>query len=304
MKKLTKQANHCYWLLAIGFCLLAFGNKIYAQDSIIPSKAATIARVKNTFGGNYIIDNQTVMVPVKKTFEFAIQHRFGTVNNGYSDFYGLFAPANIRLGFSYTPIDNLQLGFGITKERMQWDGNIKYALSKQAVAHGCPVSVTYYGNMAVSTLPKKTNFVSDADRLSYFNQLIIARRITEHFSLQVSPSLSYFNNVEGYKSSDGSIKPKMKNAHYAVATSGCYMITEGMGVIANYDQPLTQHQANNPHPNVSFGIQFITMTHSFQLFVGNYQSIVQQTNNFFNQNDYTQSRYCIGFNITKRFNYY
>lgn len=31
-------------------------------------------------------------------------HRFGSVKNGYKDFFGLFAPSNIRLGFSYVPI--------------------------------------------------------------------------------------------------------------------------------------------------------------------------------------------------------
>ena len=72
--------------------------------------------VKNTFESNWILDNQSVMVPIKGTFEMDIQHRFGVVNKGYEDFYGVFAPSNIRLGFSYTFIDKLQLGFGLTKE--------------------------------------------------------------------------------------------------------------------------------------------------------------------------------------------
>lgn len=194
MKTLTTQAKYCRWLLVTGLWLMAFSNQSHAQDS---TKTGKIARVNNTFGGNMIIDNQTVMVPVKKTFEFTIQHRFGTINNGYSDLFGLFSGANVRFGWNYTPIDNLQLGIGICEDKMQWDGNVKYALSKQAVSHGCPVSVTYFGNMAVSSLPKKGNFVSDGDRISYFNQLIIARKITKQFSLQVAPSLSYFNNVEG-----------------------------------------------------------------------------------------------------------
>jgi hypothetical protein len=279
-------------------------NPIPAQDSSAPAKPAGIERVKNTFLGTFIIDNQSVMVPVKKTLEFTIQHRFGTINNKYNDFFGLFAGANVRFGASYTPINNMQVGVGLCEDKMQWDGNIKYALSKQAVNHGCPVSVTYYGNMAVSTLPKKGNFVSNADRISYFSQLIVARKITEHFSVQASPSYSYFNNVEGYMSSEGTIKPKMKNGHCAVAAMGCYTFTEKMGVIVNYDQPLTQHPTNNPHPNISFGIQIATFTHTFQIFLGNYQSILPQANNLYNQNDYTKSQYCIGFNITKRWNYF
>ncbi len=294
------------------FALSAISNQGYAQDSTASKKDSTaskkadikIARVKNTFGGTYIIDNQTVMVPIKNTFEFAIQHRFGTINNGYSDFAGLFAPANIRLGWNYVPIDNLQLGIGICKDKMQWDGNVKYSISKQAKAGGCPVSVTYYGNMAVSTLAKKDNFVSNADRIAYFNQLIIARKITDKFSAQVAPSMSYFNNVDGYRATDGSIQPKMKNQHAAVAVLGRYMVLDYLGIIANYDQPLTQHLTNNPHPNISFGIEFVTIAHTFQIFMGNYQYILPQNNNFYNQNDYTKSQYLIGFNITRRWNFH
>ena len=58
--------------------------------------------VKNTFESVWIIDNQTVMVPIKKTFEMDIMHRFGTVNNGYEDFWGFFAPSNIRLAVCYS----------------------------------------------------------------------------------------------------------------------------------------------------------------------------------------------------------
>jgi hypothetical protein len=286
------------YLLAIAcYCLPLHCD---AQDSTAATEPEKKAVVNGTFVGNLIIDNQSVMVPVKKTTEFSIQHRFGTFNNGYKDFYGLFAGANVRFGVAYTPIDNLQLGIGICEERMQWDGNIKYALIKQAVAGGSPVSVTLFGDMAVSTLPKQDNFVSGADRISYFTQVIIARKITKHFSLQVSPDLSYFNNIEGYVDAAGEIKPKMNNAHFAIAFSGRYKLADGVAIIANYDQPLTQHTTNNPHPNLSAGLELSTKGHSFQIFIGNYQSILPQQNNVFNQNDYTKSQYLAGFNITRR----
>ena len=101
-------------------------------------------------------------------------------------------------------------------------------------------------------------------------------------------------------SSDGTIQPKMNNAHFAIAFSGRYKITDGTAIIANYDQPLTQHPMDNPHPNISFGIELGTQGHTFQIFLGNYQSIIPQQNNVFNQNDFLGSQYLIGFNITRR----
>ena len=80
-----------------------------AQDSTAAVEEAPVRvkqkPVKNTFQSVWIIDNQTVMVPVKKTLEMDIMHRFGTVQNGYKDLWGFFAPSNIRLGVNYSPIE-------------------------------------------------------------------------------------------------------------------------------------------------------------------------------------------------------
>ncbi len=301
----TRKKNNAarYYLLAVGFGLLAWCNPGYAQDSASSNQPHKIERAKNTFYGNWIINDQSVMVPVRKTLEVTIQHRFGVIDGGYSDFYGLFTGANIRIACAYTPIDNLQFGIGITENRMQWDGNVKYALTKQALKDGCPLSVTYYGDMAVSTIPKEGNFVSNSDRMTYFNQLIFARKVTKKLSLELTASLSYFNNVEGYFATDGTIQPEMKNTQMALGGSGCYMISDQMGIVAGYNQPMTQNTTNNPHPDLSLGIQIATFTHTFQIFVCNYDQILQQDNNFYNQNDFTKHQFLIGFNIAKRWNY-
>ena len=71
------------------------------------------------------------MVPVKGTFEADIQHRFGSVQKGYQDLWGIYGIADIRFGFLYTPIKNLEIGFGITKVNMLWDGSAKYSIIRQ-----------------------------------------------------------------------------------------------------------------------------------------------------------------------------
>src|SRR3954452_11867558 len=109
-----------------------FGSRVYSQDvadstsqkvadSTPVATAKPIKPVKNTFSGVWLIDNQTVMVPIKGTFEFDIQHRFGVWQNGYEDFFGFFASSNIRFAASYSPIDKLFVGVGLTKNKMLWD---------------------------------------------------------------------------------------------------------------------------------------------------------------------------------------
>ena len=292
------------------FALLLLNNGIvFGQtDEKTTSRADTSAGkagvkktpVKNTFESILLIDNQTVMVPTKGTLEWDIQHRFGTVNNGYQDFYGIFAPALIRLGFEYVPAKDLQIGFGLCSERLQLDLNVKYAIVKQ-MKEGMPVSITYFGNIVIDTR-RGSNFVNGGDRLSYYDQLMVARKFCPKFSAQASLSLSHFNNVPGYYDANGVIRNTVKNDQFTFSLLGRYKVSNQMAVLVNYDQPLTQNPTNNPHPNVAVGLEIATSSHCFQIIVGNCQHILPQNNALYNQNDYTKGQYLLGFNMTKLWN--
>jgi hypothetical protein len=277
-------------LLGVVFSVLCLAG--YSQDAKPKAKP-----VKKTFDGMMLGDNQTVMVPVAKTLELDIMHRFGTWEKGYEDFFGLFAPSNIRLGASYSIRKDLNIGMGITKANMIWDFSAKYALIKQTKGKS-PVSITYYADANIDTR-KKDNFVYTSDRFSYFHQLIIARKITDKLSLQLAPSVSHINNIDGYYTSEGKIAPIMKHEHIALSVLGRYKLKETMAVFFNYDQPITRHVTNNPHPNIQLGFEMTTSAHSFQFFAGNYISLSPVRNNMFNKNDFSKGEYLIGFNITR-----
>ena len=146
---------------------------------------------------------------------------------------------------------------------------------------------------------------NSSDRLSYFHQVIIARKFTKNFSAQISPSLSHFNMIES----------TMSNDHIAIAIYGRYKVSPTASIIAGYDQPITKHDLNNPNPNLSLGIEFKTSSHAFQIFIANYWDINQQRNNMFNTNNpfgsYEDSQghkhdgfqYLLGFNITRLWNW-
>jgi hypothetical protein len=196
------------------------------------------------------------MVPIKGTFEMDIMHRFGTLETGYEDFYGFFAPSNIRLGFDYVPVSKLMVGLSITKANMTWDGFVKYSLFTQTKGK-FPVSLTYYGDMGVDTRTAD-NFIHTSDRFTFFNQLMIARKINDKLSIQVAPSVSHINIVNGYYKTSGSIadstyestvEGEMKHNHFALAISARYKFKPSMAFLLNYDQPLTKHPTNNPNPS-------------------------------------------------------
>ena len=258
--------------------------------------------VRNMFESTWLIDNQSAIVPIKGTFQFDIIHRFGIVKNGYSDFFGIFAPSNIKLGLGYSILDNLSVGFGITKTYMTWDFNLKYAFIRQTRSGSTPLSLTYFGNVAVDTR-KKENFVNSTDRLSYFHQLIFARKFTRKFSFQIAPSLSHYNAVEARLNEENEKEAIMKNDHFAIAFGGRYKFNGSLAIIANYDQPITNHPSQNPDSNLSFGIEVTTSSHAFQFFIGNYNYIVPQRNNVFNSNSIGDGEFLIGFNMTRLWNW-
>jgi hypothetical protein len=276
--------------------LISQDNPEEVQTIYIHSRG--LQRVGNTFESIWLIDNQTVLVPLKKTFEFDIQHRFGTVKNGYSDLWGLYAPSNIRLGFGYTPVNNLMVGFGLTKDRLLWDFNLKYSILRESGQNPFPVSVTYYGNMAVDTRGKE-NFSKSTDRYTYFHQLMIAKKLTRDFSAQASINFSHFNSVPGIINAEGETIKTLNNDHFSFTLLGRYKISDAFAFIANYDQPITAHPKNNPNPNVSFGVELATPLHAFQIFLGNYRWMVPQYNNVLNNNNYENGAFLLGFNITR-----
>lgn len=300
-----KYTTFALLLLAIGTCGLFDKAVAQSTDEIDEEAIQTIhinsrglQRVGNTFESIWLGDNQTVLVPMKNTFEFDIQHRFGTINNGYSDFFGLYAPSNIRMGIGYTPINNLMVGAGFTKFRMLWDVNVKYAFLKERGPKKAPISLTYFGNMGIDTRPA-SNFAQNSDRLTYFHQLMVAKKLTRDLSVQGSINLSHFNRVDAFVNELGETQGRMKNDHVSFSLLGRYKISDAFSFIGNYDQPLTKHFTDNPAPNLSLGVEIATPLHAFQVFLGNYQWMVPQYSHVLNQNDYTKGGFVIGFNITR-----
>jgi hypothetical protein len=270
----------------------------------VAQDASTDVPVDATFETAVLIDNQTVASPYKGGLEFQIHHRFGTVKNGITDIFGVYAASNIRLGLNYGITDKLMVGVGTVKDYKLQDLQWKYAIIQQTQSGKMPVSVSYYGNVVLDARAKEVFGLpatySEMHRFSYFSQLIIARKFNEKFSFQVAPSFFYYNAVEdGYK-----------NANFGIHAGGRAKIIGNNSIILEFDQNLTKQYTETkkgiaidvqPKPNFSFGYEIGTGTHAFQIFVANYSGIINQRNLLYNSNDYSDGGFLVGFNITARF---
>lgn len=260
--------------------------------------------VKNMFESIWLIDNQTAIVPYTGTLEFDIQHRFATWQNGYDDFFGVYAPSNIRLGINYVPIDKLQVGFGFAKDNRLIDFHAKYAILQQGRVGGSPVNLTYLVNMAIDTREEgKTGFEETTDNFAYFHQLMVARKLTDGISLQASGNISYFNYVKPSTDGEGNYLGRADNMVVSASILGRAKLTSTTGLIANFDIPFVDDEFNDPQPNISFGLEMVSSSHAFQIFIGNYKWILPQYNHRFNQNSFGDNEILIGFNMTRLWNF-
>jgi hypothetical protein len=254
--------------------------------------------VKDIFGSGLMFDQQTVRQPLPGSFEILIQHRFGTIKNGVQDLFGIYSSSNVRLGVNWAVAKYLTLGFGTTRYYKLQDFNWKVALLTQKRSGSMPFSLSYYGNVVIDARTKD-NFgppetYKFTHRLSFFNQLMIARKFSNALSLQAAASMSNFNAVSsGYD-----------NIKYDLTFTGKYKIASKINLIGGYDLPILQSEAPEifkPKSNLSFGIEIGSPTHTFEIFVANSDYLVNQYGLAYNTNTFKNSGLLVGLNITVRF---
>ncbi|OFY74710.1 MAG: hypothetical protein A2V46_15930 [Bacteroidetes bacterium RBG_19FT_COMBO_42_7] len=278
--------------------LTAFMISLSAQEEAQTKEKSKPVRF--TFGTGMLIENQTVETTYKGRPELQIHHRFSLIEN-YHNLFGIFGAANTRLGLNYGITDRLMIGVGTTKDYKLQDIQWKYLILRQNEDNSMPVSLSYYGNIVID-LQRKEAFgpveqYRDIHRLSYFTQIILARKFNDVFSFQVAPSVIYFNAVPQYTN-----ESKYKNLNFGLSAGARAAVFGSHSVILEYDQLLTRQDLDEqPKPNLSVGWEIGTATHTFQIFASNYSQIINQRNLLYNTNNFADGEYLIGFNITVRF---
>ncbi len=294
-----------YFLVLLAF-LLSFGVSI-AQDEETPEpKKKTDRPVTDMFANGVLIDDPTSFTPNKKSLEMMIQHRFGLIKeNGISDLYGIYAPsANTRMGLNYSILDNLMVGYGITRKNMYSDFQVKWAFLRQTRKNTIPLTVAVYANMAIDG--RNESYFGDdyefANRFSYFSQLIVGRKFCDWFSMELTASYTHYNavkaDVPGVKGYDHDVVGFGGHARIKFTPQSSFVISYTKPVYINSLSENTE-TLNTYYSNFSFGYEVATATHAFQVFVGTANGIIPQDIYMYNTSDWTQGEFRIGFNITR-----
>ena len=269
-----------FLLLAVSF------QGLRAQDEDKPDNRP----IRPPFETIALIDNQTTVNPYKGSLVLEISHRFSEIKD-IGDIFGIYGSANTRMALDYGITDRIMAGFGTTRDFKLQDFEWKVSILTQTRSWSIPLSLSYYGNMVIDARDKENFGPADqykfTHRLSYLTQAIASVNAGP-LSFQMIPSFGYFNAVaNGYN-----------NVNFALSFGARAQVLGMSSIVLEYDQPLTKHEALEVHPNLGFGVEIGTSTHSFRIFVANYQNIIKQYNLFYNTNNPWDGNFRFGFNIS------
>ncbi len=283
----------------------------FAQEASDSASAQPVKKPleKTPFESGIFIDYQTVSSPPAKTLEFILQHRFGNIQNGIKDIYGLWGASNIRLGLNFTPIKNLMIGIGTTKNYMVQDLQVKYTFLHQRKG-GAPLTIGYYGNLGLDAKTSNAGYGVDykfSDRLSWFHEFMFARRFCKMFSMQIGLAYSHFNKVDSASTNDVasiSVLGRLK-----VSPQSSILLAFEQPIVVNYDPAFIVRSPNHwlsinsgttPYQNWSLGWEISTSTHTFQIFMACANGIVPQYVTAKNNSGSFWNGYILfGFNLTR-----
>lgn len=305
MKKTLKISGMMIILIA---SFLFSSINVFAQDETdsIPAEQPKERPARPAFESGLIFDDASTTIQPSNTLEFVIQHRFGTMNNGTEDLFGIWAPSNIRLGINYSILNNLMVGVGTTKFNKMQDFQAKYNVIQQTRSGSIPVTVSVYEIIGLNATDEENFGVNYkfSHRLSYFTQLIVSRRFNDNFSLQFAPSFTHYNSLDSLIDHD----------RLSLSAAARYKFSPQSSIIFSGTWPLyiqslseqneeynnfVKDQGDRVKPNITVGWEISTSTHAFHIYLGSAQNILPQENIMFNKNDFFDSGLLLGLNITR-----
>lgn len=285
--------NRLLAVLLLGICSLhSFG-----QDDLMSllneSEESGDEVVSATFKSTRLINGHTIETRPQGVLEFVISHRFAPVNTGVDGFWGLDG-ANIRLGLEYGLIDKLNVGIGRSSFNQVVDLFGKYKLLAQSSS--VPITTTLFASIARRTDNFFENQVGEIyegyHRFAYTYQALIARKMNNDLSLQLSPTLVHRNYVQTLDEPNDLI---------VVGIGGRYKITNRVTLNAEY-WPTINQESDRYHDAFAIGVDLETGGHVFQLHFTNAQQINEKGFLGETTSDFLDGGIHFGFNVSRVFN--
>lgn len=271
---------------------------IFAQDFDLLGEPEELAPspVTATFKTNRIVNGHSIEMVKQREFDFKISHRFGFVNQGFYDLFGL-DNATVRIGGDFGITDRINVGIGRSTVEKTYDGFVKLKLLQQMNDKGfMPVSVVAVSTLGINSLrwtqPNRQN--KFRDRLHYTHQLLIARKFNKGFSAQLTPSLVHRNLVDS---------ANIANDVFALGAGVRQKLSSRVTLNLEYFHVLTTAIKEGNTNALSIGFDVETGGHVFQLFFTNASAPYEKGFIADTRGRWQNGDVRFGFNISRMFSF-
>lgn len=268
----------------IGALFLILSCGISAQDD----------EVGKSFYDTRIVNGQSVEMNNEGVMKFIIAHRFGRVNGGAYELFGL-DQSTIRLGFDYGIKDWLTVGVGRSSFQKTVDGFLKArVLTQKDRENYFPVTVSLYSNVAINGLrwqdTSRTNLFTS--RMSYSYQALIARKFSDRVSVQLMPTMVHRNLIPS---------DNVDHDVYAIGTAARYVASKRFTFSFEYYYVLPDQLLDERRNSLALGIDMETKGHVFQFHFGNSRGMTEKFFVTETNGNWFDGDIHFGFNITRDF---
>ncbi|MFT4536239.1 MAG: hypothetical protein ACJA1A_003570 [Saprospiraceae bacterium] len=272
MQNMKSLVSHKSWLcLVLVSFFLPLCSEAQEEDllALLGEEEETVNFTYATFKANRIINLHSVENTAKGVLDIKISHRFGFLNGGFSELFGL-DQASIRIGADYGISPKLMVGFGRSSFEKTYDGFLKYKILRQSSgAKTMPVTASFLASTAIKTIPfqdpDRENFFSS--RMYYVFQGLIGRKFNESLSLQLSPTLVHRNLVRTSTES---------NDVYSLGLGGRIKLNKRTSFNIEYIYVQPDQLAPGYRNSFSVGFDIETGGHVFQLHFTNSTSMIEK----------------------------
>ncbi|MCB0767190.1 MAG: hypothetical protein KDB95_08280 [Flavobacteriales bacterium] len=215
-----------------------------------------------SFKTTRVINGHSLENTAHGVLDLRISHRFGFLSGGVNEFFGL-DNADVRLGLDYGVTDRLMVGIGRSGFQKTVDGFAKYKVLRQC-DEGCgmPITLAVVASSSITTAratevpwygPDRQDYFTH--RLSYSWQMILGRKFSEGFTLQLTPGVVHRNLVEAENDPNDLVN---------VGIGGRVKLTKRLAVNGEYFHVLRDEVPGFTN-SLSLGFDIETGGHVFQL---------------------------------------
>ena len=266
-----------------------------------------------TFKSTRVITGHSVENIGKGVLDVRILHRFAPLNRGSYDLFG-FDIASMRMGFDYGITNNIMVGVGRSTWQKTYDAYVKVRILRQSTgARNMPITLSYIPTVAVRTEKLKLDTLGErilpglGDRTSFTQQLIIGRKFSKSFSMQLMPTFIFGQNrvdsISKYTlDKDNIIKGPRRDNIFALGVAGRLKISKRVSLNAEYYYQFVDHKPKSNYNSVAFGVDIETGGHVFQVHLTNSNGMSEKLLIADTDDKWKFGYLRLGFNISRVFN--